>query len=59
MLLLELQKIASVFFLYEAERKAKYEKKKKRQEKLLQSIETSKTTFKTSSGQTTNSDEEK
>ena len=56
MLLLELQKIASGFFLYEAECKAKNEKKKKRQDKLLQSV---KNTLHSSSGNTTNSDEEK
>ena len=56
MLLLELQKIASGFFLYEAEHKTKNEKMKKRQDKLLQSV---KTTLHSSSGNTTNSDEEK
>ena len=59
MLLLELQKIASGFFLFEAEQKAKNEKKKKRQEKLLQSVENLKTTLYSSSGDTTNTDEEK
>ena len=59
MLLLERQKITSGFFLFEAERKAKNEKKKKRQIKLLQSAEKIKTTADPSSDNTTNTDEEK
>ena len=59
MLMLERQKIASGFFLFEAEQKAKSEKKKKRQEKLLHSAEKIKTTVYSSNGDTTNTDEEK
>ena len=59
LLMLERQKITSGFFLFEAERKAKNGKKKKRQIKLLQSAEKMKTTVYSSSGDTTNTDEEK
>ena len=59
MLMLERQKITSGFFLFEAEQKAKNEKKKKRQEKLPQSVKNLKTTLYSSSGDTTNTDEEK
>ena len=59
LLMLERQKIASGFFLFEAEQKAKNEKKKKRQIKLLQSAEKMKTTVDPSSDNTTNTDEEK
>jgi len=56
---LERKKIARGFFLFEAERKAKSEKKKKRQKKLLRSAVNLKTTLYSSSGDTTNTDEEK
>ena len=59
MLMLERQKIASGFFLFEAEQKAKNEKKKKRQKKLFRSAVNLKTTLYSSSGDTTNTDEEK
>ena len=58
MLMLERQKIASGFFLFKAEQKAK-NKKKKRQQKLLQTAENLKTTSYSSSGHTTNTYEEK
>ena len=59
MLLLEVQKIASGFFLFGAEQKAKNEKKKKRQKKVFRSAVNLKTTLYSSSGDTTNTDEEK
>ena len=57
--MLERQKIASGFFLFKAEQKAKNKKKTKRQQKLLQTAENLKTTSYLSSGDTTITDEEK
>ena len=59
MLMLARQKITSGFFLYEAEQKAKHEKKKKRQQKLHQKVENVKNASGSSSGDTTVTDEEK
>ena len=59
MLMLARQKITSGFFLLEAEQKAKNEKKKKRQEKLIQKAENVKIASCSSSGETTVTDEEK
>ena len=59
LLMLERQKIASGFFLFEAEQKAKMRKRRKDRKKLLRSTENLKTTLYSSSGDTTNTDEEK
>ena len=58
MLMLAKQKIMSGFFLFEAEQKAKNEKKKRRQQKLIQKAENVKIASCSSSGDTTVTDED-
>ena len=58
MLMLARQKITSGFFLFEAEQKAKNEKKKRRQEKLIQKAENEKIASYLSSSDTTVTDED-
>ena len=59
MLMLAKQKIMSGFFLFEAEQKAKSEKKRRRQQKLIQKAENVKIASCSSSGGNTVTDEEK
>ena len=58
MLMLARQKITSGFFLFEAEQKAKNEKKKKRQEKNIQKAENEKIASCSTDSDTTVTDEE-
>ena len=58
MLMLARKKIASGFFLFEAEQKAKNEKKKKRQEKLIQKAENKKSASCSNHGDTDVTDED-